>query len=818
MKLRNYQTEAHKNIRTWLAAGEQDMLLEMPVGSGKTFTVTHLANELLAAGTLRAVVVLVPQNLLKDTWGKDGAVVLKSARDLNWQRAKGLIIVTRQAVTARDADIEALRKGALRGVLVVADEGHHCADANSSGRTLATLRSKGAATLLVSATPWATAGNVGGEGCKAHRLSEVDYVSSFGPDDAHHPPGRFITGRVLVGKPVRDAEDTIDRSGSVRKSAAPEGDEAKARRFCTAMAKRWADDGFPRAVFNVPLQAWAAPLAKALRKVKPDADLLDLVGEMSTAELDAARARLAHDSAATRWRDVQISAVMSCARMDEGTDWVPCSHVYNVGIPAVPGLILQRWGRAARAKGKISGYPKRWADARTLVFFTPPGTGEGDTWKAQTEVAWLLGGFLADYRAALEWTQERKARGVKGPLPVPASSPVVAAWQGKLAEQVQRVGGEMSPDDARAWLARQKKAPPPEVIDTVVRRMQMQDPKHRAEEDERQGSGLRVRAARRPEAAPLIEDVFKTPLRSAPAFETMVEFTAREGKEIAERMAKFRTAQWSDMSTNQLNALARAAVTAFQARIGRQPVISDGPCVELGGESWGSLHSALRTAGGSLAEIKGTARCRDYAGKVISGLLAFRAEHGAMPSTADPLYSKWKEVARRHPIRLSEAGLPLVVGATERGMRIRKGRGVSQYDSLGKAVADVARAIDATLIAASTHGGTRFRGDIPTILRLTKSAIGCATLGRSGDRGLGVAKDRCQVSTLGRLYDEVRTNCWALWLDGATDPDPRPWAAILASGDHKRVVKAERVAFLDWENPGPDGKPVRRKWSPPCER
>jgi len=91
MELRGYQSDACSNLTAWIAAGEQDMLLEMPVGSGKTFTVTHLSADLLAAGTLRAVVVLVPQNLLKDTWGKNGAHVLKSARDLDWQRAKGCL-------------------------------------------------------------------------------------------------------------------------------------------------------------------------------------------------------------------------------------------------------------------------------------------------------------------------------------------------------------------------------------------------------------------------------------------------------------------------------------------------------------------------------------------------------------------------------------------------------------------------------------------------------------------------------------------------------------------------------------------------------
>jgi len=804
MELRGYQSDACSNLTAWIAAGEQDMLLEMPVGSGKTFTVTHLSADLLAAGTLRAVVVLVPQNLLKDTWGKNGAHVLKSARDLDWQRAKGLFIVTRQAVTAREEDIKALGTRALKGVLVVADEGHHCADANTSGRTLATLRSKGAATLLVSATPWATAGNVGGEGCKSHRLSEVDYVSSFGPDDAHHPPGRFITGRVLVGKPVRDAEDTIDRSGSVRKSAAPETDEAKARRFCAAMAMRWADDGFPRAVFNVPLQTWAAPLAKALRKVKPDADLLDLVGDMSTADLDTARARLAHDSKATRWRDVKLSAVMSCARMDEGTDWVPCSHVYNVGIPAVPGLILQRWGRAARAKGKIAGYPKQWADARTLVFFTPPGTGEGDTWKAQTEVAWLLGGFLADYRAALEWTQERKARGIKGPLPVPASSPAVAAWQGKLAEQVQRVGGEMSADDARAWLARQKKAPPAEVIDTVVRRMQMQDPKHRAEEDERQASGLRVRAARRPEAAPLIEDVFKTPLRSASAFEAMVEFTAREGKEIAERMRGTGLPPWHGMGLDEMRSLAKSCANAWSERNGSRPTSNSGPALELQGFTWGGLNSSLREIGSSLPMALGIQT-------IAERIAAFRELTGRLPrpSSSDPvearLATSLNTLRHRNPAACAAMHLPIKGDMSE---AIRASRGKRQLTSLAEVI--VACAVAGGATSRSVAVGEFTGGGLNTLLGNAHNPKR-----KGGSRGLAFVPDLCRDDSLSHLMVGIKADCWSLWLDGATAPDPRPWAHILASGDHKRVVKAERVAFLDWDKPGPDGKPVKRPWTAP---
>jgi hypothetical protein len=62
----------------------------------------------------------------------------------------------------------------------------------------------------------------------------------------------------------------------------------------------------------------------------------------------------------------------------------------------------------------------------------------------------------------------------------------------------------------------------------------------------------------------------------------------------------------------------------------------------------------------------------------------------------------------------------------------------------------------------------------------------------------------------------ARAACWRLWLDGADKPDPRPWADILAAGDNRRVVKAERVAFLDWTDLDQTGRPKRKPWSPPA--
>jgi hypothetical protein len=76
--------------------------------------------------------------------------------------------------------------------------------------------------------------------------------------------------------------------------------------------------------------------------------------------------------------------------------------------------------------------------------------------------------------------------------------------------------------------------------------------------------------------------------------------------------------------------------------------------------------------------------------------------------------------------------------------------------------------------------------------------------------------DLAQTTSLPQLNNEIAADCWRLWLDGADQPDPRPWADILAAGDNKRVVKAERVAFLDWTDLDRAGKPKRKPWSPPA--
>ena len=70
--LRAYQVKAAHVLADWMSGGERELLLESPVGSGKTTTVKALAADLLASGVCRLVVVFVPQNLLKNQWAAAG--------------------------------------------------------------------------------------------------------------------------------------------------------------------------------------------------------------------------------------------------------------------------------------------------------------------------------------------------------------------------------------------------------------------------------------------------------------------------------------------------------------------------------------------------------------------------------------------------------------------------------------------------------------------------------------------------------------------------------------------------------------------------
>lgn len=205
------------------------------------------------------------------------------------------------------------------------------------------------------------------------------------------------------------------------------------------------------------------------------------------------------------------------------------------------------------------------------------------------------------------------------------------------------------------------------------------------------------------------------------------------------------------------------------------------------------------------------ARPDDFIHSQCLTILAWCDLHGSMPSTRSRdtsekrLANTLKNIKERHSAIL--ALYPRLLVPASKSDAIRRFHGKQQFTSLGALM---------TLLARS-HGSIADSKTVgPESGRTLRGALFNAHNKPASSRGLGYAPDLCQVNTFTRAKTELEHGCWRVTLAGQAKPDPRPWAAILASGDNGKIETAERIAFLDWENPDAAGKPVRRPWSPPA--
>lgn len=474
-RLRPYQAAAQvdllRHFEGYLRGGSSALGYESPMGSGKTTTVKATAAWLLADETARLVVVAAPLNAIVSQWATLGRYAAPGFRSVRlppeganfphgpapratasqmrdptwWATARGYFVCSRQAMCTEE-NIAALTetRPMLCGVLVVGDEGHHHHDTGTAGAFFALLRKCGAATLIVSGTPWHGLGSVFTPETQVVRQSAAALALCVDPATGHaYAPSQWRVERHIVAGFKTDRADLAVESDAAPEPASPRGYVAA---MCRAAAEHWARLGCPRTVINVPgAKAWKERLVAELRRAGPAAlgrepVVVDLIGDMSDRDRATAQERLAADGKAPTYdHPARVDVVISCARMDEGTDWPPCSHVFNVRIPCSPLRILQRWARASRGKRAIVGYPEQWVDAQTMVFFVPTLSGEAvaASWRSHREQAVLLAAYLADYEVAAQWVDPRCFAAPDG------------AWR-RAAARKQGVGAGLNPTDAPA--------------------------------------------------------------------------------------------------------------------------------------------------------------------------------------------------------------------------------------------------------------------------------------------------------------------------------------------------------------------------------
>ncbi len=919
LPLRKYQI-SHFNqlselVKKHVAGRGEGMALgyEAPMGSGKTTTIKALAS-LLLCGDLRLVVVAAPLDAIVEQWAQPGSwrtkdgdddVWLKlptgdrsapraTATDLRnpkwWATASGFYVTTRQAMCTR-AGLDALASArvSLRRVLAVGDEGHHHGDGTLAGKFFEALRKRGAATLLVSGTPWHGTDSIFTPDTRVVRLSAAA-LSMCINDKTGHPfaPTQWQVERHLV--PYKTSRVDLAVEPNKVASEPVKRDRQYEQAMCRAAAEEWARLGCPRTVINVPWSAgWKQIIVAELQRVAPavlgrPAVVVDLIGDLSGKARADAQAKLAADGAAQAYNHpARVDVVVSCARMNEGTDWPPCSHVFNIRIPCSPLLILQRWARASRDKRTIVGYPSQWVDAQTLVFFVPTLTGDAreDAWKQHREQAVLLAAYLADYQAASRWIDprcfaapgaaERHAAGRKLAKGARLEHAVETGEDGdrrggtamdrsravaEIVEKIQRRGpdGTMKIAELDAALAKSlpdvsgpaRKAAllslyrTGEVADAVDAALA------RADRAVAQGqSALRVREELQADLDAVVEKFGHFDV-SIPGdlSKCVAKFTALEAEDVAEYARQSGISPWGHLRHD------RAALEAFareRAEVrGSRPSRKSGACKSLDECTWAALDMSLHAVGTTLANVLG--RARSLSAENARAIREWHNTHGRWPrqsavdTTEKKLGNALSGLRARAPEYLESQGILLngrVSPHANSARAIREwieahgkrpqqesddpverklGRAIHRLRKIAPEYLDTESISRKTEVRCRTkHQYARLAEIIVLLAHGWRSSLRTQSLGiETGQginqcllgtrsrpkqsRGLAYAPDLCLVSSIATGNAEIEADCWRFTLQGSTAPDPRPWAELLASGDHRRIAGAKRVAFLDWKD------------------
>jgi len=151
--LRDWQREAKE---MFLASGKRDFLVSATPGAGKTRFALDLARDLVAAGQVERIVIVVPSDTLRRQWADKGdeyglpLVPVDEAADYEKRGYRGCVVTYQQ-----------LQYGALNlkratrvPTLAIIDEIHHAGESRSWGDALSTALDKATYRLALTGTPW----------------------------------------------------------------------------------------------------------------------------------------------------------------------------------------------------------------------------------------------------------------------------------------------------------------------------------------------------------------------------------------------------------------------------------------------------------------------------------------------------------------------------------------------------------------------------------------------------------------------------------------------------------------------------------------
>jgi superfamily II DNA or RNA helicase len=151
--LRDWQRDAKEKF---LAAGKKDFLVSATPGAGKTRFALDLARDLMAAGQIERVVVVVPSDTLREQWAGQGdgyglpLVPVDEPADYEKRGYRGCVVTYQQLKYGALL----LQRAARVPTLAIIDEIHHAGESKSWGDDLSEALKNAVFRLALTGTPW----------------------------------------------------------------------------------------------------------------------------------------------------------------------------------------------------------------------------------------------------------------------------------------------------------------------------------------------------------------------------------------------------------------------------------------------------------------------------------------------------------------------------------------------------------------------------------------------------------------------------------------------------------------------------------------
>ncbi len=397
VRLRPYQFDGSRYVIQFFMSGRRQVALVFPMGSGKSYIATYIA-QLLQHGPLaimkRALLATPLESVMRSFIGssdsKSRLPIRKNiysphtpiAPDLWAPKTKiwSKISTPVSKFNPTEAPIFGVCTHAflyqwiraqpgpmpnLEGHLLIIDEAHHTSDVNLTNKIRDAWLEAGGILLYLTATPYRSDGKP---------VFDANATSSYYRSAATHADEGF-------------APKNWEYLTEVMPDCSPDGSEDHIRKGAEHIAKHWDLLERPKTVIKVPSTGstwddnpislmWAKALKTAFAKYVPADRVLDAVGD-STKTKKNFNAAMAHESAIKHYDQSKYGVVLACKRFDEATDWSLCSVAFMIGPPmrSMPALV-QFFGRTLRLKrwnpetGEgIQGYPEKYVDKALLVSF-----------------------------------------------------------------------------------------------------------------------------------------------------------------------------------------------------------------------------------------------------------------------------------------------------------------------------------------------------------------------------------------------------------------------------------------------------------------